>query len=59
MIMQIALQPLNKLYVREGSRAFEGVWEVDNLAPTQYKDIVLPVKDPHFKDKTVLRPSYL
>ena len=26
---------------------------------SQYKDVVLPYRDPHVKDKTVSRPSYL
>ena len=26
---------------------------------SQYRDVVLPVKNPHVKDKTVSRPSYL
>ena len=27
--------------------------------PSQYKDVVLPVYDPHVKDKTVSHPPYL
>ena len=30
-----------------------GEWLNENLGPSQYKNVALPYRDPHVKDKTV------